>query len=635
MGFQVSRRFADGPFRLISTTFLLMSVLTVQLAMLTEGASAHTGGAQTLTTSLGSAPNPSVFGQTATFTATANCAAGCHNPALPHNPSISVQFLDGVTPMGTSSVGNNTSSQTTPVVSAILQFANLIAGAHSITAVFTPADPDFTASNASAPQTVNKAATNIPFISSTPSPPVANQPVTFTATVTVNPPGAGTPTGTVTFTVDGVPHTATLNGNTASFPTTLGGGPHTVTATYNGDPNFAQSNTAQLVVTPGAVTTTTTVSSSANPSAAGQPVTFTATLTGAGAGTPTGAVTFTVDGTPQPSVNLSGNTASFTTTGLTVGSHIIRVSYGGDLNFAGSTSSPLTQNVGIGPTTTTLASSANPSSVGQSVTFTAVVAGTAGTGTPTGTVSFVDSGVPIGTATLVGNSATFTTLSLTLGSHPITAKYLGSAAFAMSTSQVLLQAVNTPADSLKLRALQLAGTKIEAQSSGQAMSGAIGAAITEGFSENGNLITPSGDGLHFNFAAEPHEKGVAPAEARERVGTPFDALGYGPNVTKAPSAVVQPRDWLFWMDLRGTGWDNRQTGADVQGTQVNTLWGVTRKFSPDLLLGIFGGFESFNYTSEALTGHLKGDGWTAGGYFGWRLLPGHYASEAAAPRNRK
>jgi hypothetical protein len=186
----------------------------------------------------------------------------------------------------------------------------------------------------------------------------------------------------VTFVVDGgAPHTVSLNGSTASFPTTLGGGPHTITATYNGDPagNFAASNTAQLIINPNAnSTTTSTPSSSANPSTAGQPVTFTATVTHAGAGTPTGTVTFTVDGTPQPSVNLSGNTASFTATGLTVGSHTIRANYSGDLNFAGSPSSPLTQSVGIGPTTTTLASSANPSSVGQPVTFTAVVAVTAG-----------------------------------------------------------------------------------------------------------------------------------------------------------------------------------------------------------------------------------------------------------------
>jgi hypothetical protein len=251
------------------------------------------------------------------------------------------------------------------------------------------------------------------------------------------------------------------------------------------------------------------------------------------------------------------------------------------------------------------------------------VAVTAGVGTPTGSVNFADGGLLLGTAPLVGNSATLTTSSLTLGSHPITATYLGSAMFGTSASQVLLQAVNTPTDSLKLRALQLAGTKLEAQGSGQAISGAIGAAINEGFSGDGNLITPSGDGLRFNFAAEPHENSVAPAGAQDRVGAPFDALAYvSPNITKAPPPVTQPKDWLFWMDVRGTGWDNRQTGADVQGTQVNSLVGLTRKLSPDSLLGVFGGFESFNYNSEVLTGHLKGDGWTVGGYFGWRLLPG-------------
>jgi Bacterial Ig-like domain (group 3)/Autotransporter beta-domain len=642
MGFQFSRRLAEGLFRIISTTFLLVSVLTVQLAMLTEPASAQMG-VVTEATSVTSTSSTSVSGAGVSFTVTtngtgtSNCST-CHAGLVqPQNPHITVTFTDGLGGPTLSSgllsyigdggggVANPISSFTSSVIS------NLSVGVHTIVAnlVYTP-DPGLAGAGGSLAfspsltpsmqQTVNKANTTIPSVQASPSAPVANQPVTFTAAVNVNPPGSGTPTGTVTFTVDGTPHTVNVSGGTASFPTTLAGGGHTVTAVYNGDGNFNASNTAQLNITPGAAGTTTTVSSSANPSTAGQSVTFTATISGAGA---TGTVTFTVDGTPH-TANVSGNTASFTTTALSVGSHTIIAAYSGDLNFAASTSQTLTQNVGIGPTTTTLASSANPSSLGQPVTFTAVVTVTGGVGTPTGTVNFTDAGLLIGTAALVGNSATLTTSSLALGSHPITATYLGSGTFATSASQALLQAVNTPADSLKLRALQLAGTKLEAQGSGQAISGAIDTAISEGFS-GGNLITPSGEGLHFNFAAEPHENALAPAGApagaQDRVGAPFDALAYGPNVTKAPPAPPR-KDWLFWMDVRGTGWDNRQTGADVQGTQVNSLVGLTRKISPDALAGVFGGFESFNYTSEVLTGHLKGDGWTVGGYFGWRLLPG-------------
>ncbi|MDQ3814371.1 MAG: Ig-like domain-containing protein, partial [Armatimonadota bacterium] len=65
--------------------------------------------------------------------------------------------------------------------------------------------------------------------------------VTFTATVTPVAPGAGTPTGTVTFR-DGatVLGTGTLNANRQASITTssLAVGSHTITATYNGNGNF-------------------------------------------------------------------------------------------------------------------------------------------------------------------------------------------------------------------------------------------------------------------------------------------------------------------------------------------------------------------------------------------------------------
>jgi Bacterial Ig-like domain (group 3) len=77
-------------------------------------------------------------------------------------------------------------------------------------------------------------------------------------------------------------------------------------------------------------------------------VTFTAAVTpvAPGAGTPSGAVTFTVDGTAQPTANLAGGKASLTTPGLTAGAHQITASYSGDSSFLGSaTASPLAQNV--------------------------------------------------------------------------------------------------------------------------------------------------------------------------------------------------------------------------------------------------------------------------------------------------
>ena len=96
-------------------------------------------------------------------------------------------------------------------------------------------------------------------------------------------------------------------------------------------------------------------------------------------------------------------------------------------------------------TTTGLTSSVHPWSVfGQPVTFTATVtANSPGAGTPTGTVTFKDGSSTLGTGTLNGSGqATFTTSTLAVGSHSITASYGGDASFKGSTSPKFTQTVN-------------------------------------------------------------------------------------------------------------------------------------------------------------------------------------------------
>ena len=92
-------------------------------------------------------------------------------------------------------------------------------------------------------------------------------------------------------------------------------------------------------------------------------------------------------------------------------------------------------------TATSLVSSANPSAIDQSVTFTATV--TSAGGTPTGTVTFYDGASALGMGTLnVSGQATFVTAALTTGQHSITAFYAGDSNFPSSTSAVLTQTVN-------------------------------------------------------------------------------------------------------------------------------------------------------------------------------------------------
>jgi hypothetical protein len=84
--------------------------------------------------------------------------------------------------------------------------------------------------------------------------------------------------------------------------------------------------------------------------------------------------------------------------------------------------------------TTAVASSLNPATAGQSVTFTATVTGSS----PTGTVQFMDGAASLGTpVALTASTATLTSSTLSAGTHPITAVYSGDAANAPSTSGVL------------------------------------------------------------------------------------------------------------------------------------------------------------------------------------------------------
>ena len=139
--------------------------------------------------------------------------------------------------------------------------------------------------------------------------------------------------------------------------------------------------------------------------------------------------------------------ATCTTTALTVGSHSIVATYGGDTNNAGSVSPTLTQTVNSAANGTTLASSSNPATVGASVTFTATVTGS----NPTGSVKFTDGGNPISgcyPSALNGSgnvrTATCSTSDLSVGNHNIVANYGGDAANVASASAPLAQDINFP-----------------------------------------------------------------------------------------------------------------------------------------------------------------------------------------------
>jgi hypothetical protein len=211
--------------------------------------------------------------------------------------------------------------------------------------------------------------------------------VTDPAPVIVVPPlkaKAGTPTGTLaiaTFTDPGTPlpvsqYTATIDWGDKSPPilgqvsvsgsvfTVSGGHTYAQAGTYTitvavqdrSSPPASMTGQATVVSNTGSLATSTQLVSSFNPAQAGQTVTFTAIVTpaaGSSAGTPTGTVTFSIDGVAQTPVMLvvSGghDEATFSTASLSIGTHTISAVYNGDSTFAPSTAPALPQIVNAPP----------------------------------------------------------------------------------------------------------------------------------------------------------------------------------------------------------------------------------------------------------------------------------------------
>ncbi len=238
----------------------------------------------------------------------------------------------------------------------------------------------------------------------------------------------------VTVTTDGTGHGAFSLSEATGF--------YTATAT---DPSGDTSDFSAVAATATLAASVTTLSSSANPSTSGQQVTFTAVVTApAYQGTPTGTVRFTIDGqaeTPVPLTVAGGvDEAQFPISTLTVGQHSVSAAYSGNTSVSSSSGSLPTQTVNSPnshATTTTLTSSLNPSTVGQQVTFTAVVTAPGFPGTPTGTVTFtIDrvSETPVPLQVLNGHDqASFSISTLTAGTHTVSASYSGGPNFASST----------------------------------------------------------------------------------------------------------------------------------------------------------------------------------------------------------
>ena len=369
----------------------------------------------TTTTFTSSSVNPSFITQYTVLMATVTGS----------NPSGAVTFKDNGVSIGSAGLSAG-------VASLNVSFA--AAGTHTLTAVYGGDIANAGSTSGTFTQTVNNPGATTTALTSSINPTVATQSTTLRATIT------GTnPTGTVTFKDNGVSiGSVGVSAGGASLTTSFStAGAHSLTAAYGGDTTNAASTSPTLTQTVNApgTTTTTMLASSVNPAFMSQSTTLTATVTGSG---PTGAVTFKDNGVSIGTAWVTSGVATVTTAFTSAGAHSLTASYPGDSGNTASTSAPVTETVNARTTsTTTIASSINPSSLNQSVMLTATVTGSS----PSGSVTFMDAGTTLGTGTLAAGTATFNTTFTALGSHSLSAVYTGDAPNTGSTSSALAQSV--------------------------------------------------------------------------------------------------------------------------------------------------------------------------------------------------
>ena len=367
------------------------------------------------TVTLTSSANPSVANQSVTFTA-----------SLPSGVTGTVTFTNGATVLGTSTLNSG---------AATISTSTLPAGNDPITATYN-GDTNNNSASANLTQIVGKITPILP-------PPIvssANLPIGTPETITEKVP-AGV-TGTVTFSDGTTPlGTAPIVDGVATLTVpSLPLGVDSITAATSGDANDNPATSPPTLVTVGKTASVVTLTSSTNPAAFNQLITFSASVhSGA-----TGAVTF-LDGSTilgTGALNASG-VATFSTSTLTIGSHPITASFGGDSNYSSSTSSVLAQVINKIPTTITITESTPAQLIKTGITFTANV--TASSPNATGTVTFLDGTTVLGTASLTSNggvavslstnaNAALLTSNLAMGAHQIVAVYSGDGTFAPSTS---------------------------------------------------------------------------------------------------------------------------------------------------------------------------------------------------------
>jgi hypothetical protein len=366
------------------------------------------------------------------------------------NPTGTVSISSGATPIG---AAGTLGGSGVAVIAAILPMA-LTTGGQNLTITYggdsnyNPATLSLNFNITRAPVSVAVGSPAITTLAGVPASTVYGQPVVLTATF------SGSTDIAVSATVSFVEGATTIcaavaitNGVATCTVPAFEVGSHSITVASLSDPNYTLtgSTVSQLAFNVVKANTTTVVAASPNPSAVGQSVTFTATVSVVAPGAAS------IDGNTVTFSNgagglvtcaakvLAGGQATCTVTLNTAGLNAITATYGGDSHT--NTSSGTYAQLVTAPTVTTLAIIPLPSASKQQVKLIAVVTAPPGAGNPTGTVQFVNisSSTTLGSAplTVIGGVSTASiTSELNQSSSPqlVTAVYSGDTSFTASTS---------------------------------------------------------------------------------------------------------------------------------------------------------------------------------------------------------
>ncbi|MFO0880161.1 MAG: Ig-like domain repeat protein [Gemmataceae bacterium] len=300
------------------------------------------------------------------------------------------------------------------------------------------------------------------------NPSVYGEQVTYTVTVTPEAGSGSVPSGNqlqITFNGTTYPAVSVGSGTVVFDPQVLTGAPlpvgnHTVSVSYLGDPDFNSKSIPTpnpLIQVVDKANTSISVAASPTTPVYGQQVTISAAINPvapggqvSGSALPSGSLldaTFTIDGNTYSATRFVGNIAELDINFLGAGSHLVSVSYAGDGNYNGSsTTSDFTLIIDQATTDVTVGVTANPIYRGQQVTINATVAPVApGSGTPTGVVNFYLNSITTQNylgqdiLTLIdGGLASLTTSTLPAGNHQIIAVYEGSNDFVTDSGSTAL-----------------------------------------------------------------------------------------------------------------------------------------------------------------------------------------------------